>query len=94
MKTLAEKIAVMQAAERGEKIEKLSSTGQWEVVDSCQIGWDWCCCNYRVATRTVEIVVVAWRTSPQSAFALDIRNYKARPDKEQMLLLSKQTITY
>jgi hypothetical protein len=45
MKTLAEKIAVMQAAERGEMIQ-IWDGGDW--VDCPDPTWDWRRCDYRI----------------------------------------------
>lgn len=103
MKTLAEKIAVMQAAERGEQIERLGpepgwslggANWKWETVDTQWIGWDWCRCDYRVAPRTMEIVVVSWKRDPGIPFCLEKKSYDTRGDKEEMILHSTQTITY
>ena len=54
MKTAAEKIAVMQAYERGEKIELFN--GVW--VDCCEPVWNWDACNYRIAPKPLECLVV------------------------------------
>lgn len=97
MKTLAEKIAVMQAAERGEKIESKYIALQCPEAAWCPNSkpvWDWINFDYRVAPRTKEIVVVAWKAHPQSAFVMDSSTYKGRHDQEQLLLLNTQTITY
>lgn len=97
MKSLAEKIAVMQAAERGEQIERCSLTGPspiWEEVENQWIGWDWCSCDYRVAPRTMEIVVVSWKRGQHFPFCLEKKSYDSRRDKEDLFLHSTQTITY
>lgn len=47
MKTLAEKIAVMQAAARGERIE--ADIAGWAAVDNPT--WDWGAVDYRVAQK-------------------------------------------
>lgn len=48
MKTLKEKIEVMQAAERGEKIE-VATAGSNVWVETPNPGWQWLDCDYRVA---------------------------------------------
>lgn len=55
MTTLAEKIAVMQAYERGEKIEFRQHRGKddWKRVTSPV--WDWSVCDYRVAAENQPI---------------------------------------
>lgn len=56
MTTLAEKIAVMQAFERGEKIETLITNGEWIEVSFPM--WDWQDCDYRIAPKpkkTIEL---------------------------------------
>ena len=56
-KTLAEKIAVMQAAERGEEIQLLYKYGlAWE--DNSDPSWDWCNFDYRVKPKTQKFWVV------------------------------------
>lgn len=97
MKSLAEKIAVMQAAERGEQIERCSLTGPspiWEEVENQWIGWDWCSCDYRVAPRTMEIMVVSWKGKPDYIFVITAFSALAQNNKEQLVVLSTQTITY
>lgn len=62
MKTLAEKIAVMQAAERGECIEYLSITGGrrlWADAPSSALRWNWADCDYRVKPKPREFWIVA-----------------------------------
>jgi len=62
MKTLAEKIAVMQAAERGEKIEcRLFGTGKSEWVDAVpEPRFDWWNSDYRVAVKPREFWLVPY----------------------------------
>ena len=56
-KTLAEKIAVMQAAERGEEIQLLYKYGlAWE--DNSDPSWDWCNFDYRVKPKTQKFWVL------------------------------------
>jgi hypothetical protein len=67
MTTLAEKIAVMQAAERGEKIQVRVVIGRedidrepWADVDDTEfIGWNWNRSDYRVAPKP-PIVHEGW----------------------------------
>lgn len=93
MKTLAEKIAVMQAAERGEQIEaKYKYASEWILTSNP--AWDWGGFDYRVAPRTMEIVVVSWKRGPGIPFCLEKKSYDTRGDKEEMILHSTQTITY
>lgn len=93
MKSLAEKIAVMQAAERGEQIEsKYKYTSEWFL--NSNPSWDWIGLDYRVAPRTMEIVVVSWKRGPVHPFCLEKKSYDTRGDKEEMILHSTQTITY
>lgn len=49
MKTDAEKIEVMQAHLRGEKIEYKPPSGNWYVNERPQ--WDWPQCDYRIAPK-------------------------------------------
>lgn len=57
MTTLAEKIAVMQAFERGEKVEVLNPyTKKWESDDSPS--WGWCQVEYRIAPEPIDLVEV------------------------------------
>lgn len=54
MTTTAEKIAVMQAFERGEKVEYSDGCGRWyEVSDP---SWDWLEYEYRVAAKPIDLV--------------------------------------
>jgi len=55
MKTLPEKIAVMQAAERGEKVQFLSHCGAW--IDCDYPEWDWKTHDYRVADKPAPVIV-------------------------------------
>jgi hypothetical protein len=92
MTTLAEKIAVMQAAERGEKIE-------WRPVASAVWGpiihptWHWGEYDYRVAPRKLKIWVCEWPTSPGKVWVTE-NNPKTRHDAQALRILSEQTITY
>lgn len=57
MTTTAEKIAVMQAFERGEKVEfKYPSGTVWFASDSPV--WNWDACQYRVAPKPIDLVDV------------------------------------
>lgn len=54
MKTLAQKIEIMQAAQRGETIEMqyLNRTGGWlEPSDQDKIAWNWDSFDYRVKPK-------------------------------------------
>lgn len=56
MSTTAEKIEVMQAYERGEKIESSTPSGIWVPVGSpC---WNWYAFDYRIAPKPLECWVV------------------------------------
>jgi len=55
MKTLAEKIKVMQAALDGKEIEILSCSDNW--VQSNAQTWDWCNNDYRIKQEPVEFWV-------------------------------------
>ena len=58
-KTLSEKIAVMQAAERGEILEyrQLGST-KWLLLDSNQAGWNWIDFDFRVKPKPQKFWIV------------------------------------
>lgn len=57
MTTLAEKIAVMQAFERGEKVEdKHKGGGTWAECGSPT--WDWFLFEYRIAPKKIDLVEV------------------------------------
>lgn len=60
MKTTAEKIAVMQAYERGEKIEiKMGRREEsWESWTAGEPNWNWPYNDYRVAPKPIECWVV------------------------------------
>ena len=50
--TTAGKIAVMQAHERGERVEarvRQSTMPNWYQVDAGELVWDWKCSDYRIA---------------------------------------------
>jgi hypothetical protein len=71
MKTLAEKIAVMQAAERGEKIEY--RTNDLNAINAKYMFvldpvWNWDSGDYRVITRVLQVpdVPMFWVRSPLS----------------------------
>ena len=93
MKSLAEMIAVMQAAKRGEQIEsKPKGLSEWRL--NSNPAWDWDSFEYRVAPRTMEIVVVAWLVRPDKPFVLDMSAYKDHHSPDRLVLISTQTITY
>lgn len=94
MKTLAEKFAVMQAAERGEKIEIRIHQGPWRATKNSDPLWNWVEYDYRVTQKPLEIVVVARKVSPRYPFVLNLSTYQGRHDKDDLLLLNQQTITY
>lgn len=57
MITTAEKIAVMQAFERGEKVECREFRDEgWFVSDDPT--WEWGSCEYRVAPKPIDLVEV------------------------------------
>mgnify|MGYP000997886397 CR=1 FL=1 len=97
MTSLAEKIAVMQAAERGEKIESKYIALQCPEAAWCPNSkpvWDWINFDYRVAPRTMEIMVVSWKGKPDYIFVITAFSALAQNNKEQLVVLSTQTITY
>lgn len=57
MTTLAEKIAVMQAFERGERVQcKRKDDKSWHDIDGAV--WDWSWYEYRIAPRQIDLVEV------------------------------------
>lgn len=58
-KTLAEKIAVMQAAERGEQIEWHHYNDHkdiWKTQERCDtLAWNWFECDYRVVKKPIKL---------------------------------------
>jgi hypothetical protein len=85
----------MQAAERGEKIEfRYGAEGWLSATESHSLVWNWEVNDYRVAPRTLDIAVVAWKGSPQFPFVLNKYNYEGGYDKDQIILLNLQTITF
>ena len=50
MKTTKEMIDVMQAYDRGEKVQLLNIDGNWE--DKENPAWNWAKCDYRVKPKT------------------------------------------
>ena len=91
MKTLAEKIAVMQAAERGEQIECKATSGGWQVAEDPS--WNWFTLDYRVAPRTMTIWVCAWKNTPDRHFVSEM-DPAHRHDRDNLTVLSKQDIIY
>lgn len=58
-KTLAQKIAVMQAAERGEMIEyRLYGTPNWKMLFLNHADWDWAEFDYRVKPKPQKFWVI------------------------------------
>ena len=58
-KTLAEKIAVMQAAERGEIIEyRLYGTPDWKMLFLNHADWNWAEFDYRVKPKPKKFWVI------------------------------------
>jgi hypothetical protein len=90
-KTLSEKIAVMQAAELGEKIEvKHFSDVLWKSAPKAIFNWqDY---DYRVEPCTIDVVVCSWDgTRP---FVLSVGDYNSHSTRNHMIVHSRQTITY
>lgn len=56
MTTTAEKIAVMQAFERGEKVDYRAQFGLW--TPAPDPSWNWGACEYRVAHKPIDLVEV------------------------------------
>jgi len=54
MKTLAEKIEVMQAALDGKQIQKIYRD-EWLDIMDCQ--WDWVNCDYRIKQEPMELMI-------------------------------------
>lgn len=99
MKTLEEKIAVMQAAQRGEKIEwrwRNNAVDTWEPVNGGAVltmGWDWAHADYRTAPKEMTIWVCSWQENPTNVFATS-SDPTNRRDADKLVIHSKQTITY
>jgi len=92
-KTLAEKIAVMQAAERGEKIEVRHLDGKlW--TKALQPNFNWEELDYRVAPRTMEVMVVSWKEEPEKHFPMLRCVYDNHYAPERLTLHAKATLTY
>ena len=53
MKTTKEMIKVMQAYERGEQVQLLSISGNWE--DKDNPAWNWAKCDYRVKPKKIYV---------------------------------------
>ena len=53
MKTTKEMIEVMQAYERGEQVQLLSISGNWE--DKDNPAWNWAKCDYRVKPKKIYV---------------------------------------
>lgn len=84
MTTLAEKIAVMQAAERGEKIEFKSPAGGWHPAELCgTLSWNWSDHDYRVAPKKPEYRLAQY-TAPTWAcdkvVSIYTRNIPGKPN--------------
>lgn len=78
-KTLAEKIAVMQAAERGEQIEwhhYKDPKDIWKTQTHCKtLAWNWFECDYRVVKKPIKLTryfVVGQEEKPVSLPFTDI----------------------
>lgn len=56
MTTTAEKIAVMQAFERGDKVEFRTISGGWAIHEDPS--WNWSNTEYRVAPKPIDLVEV------------------------------------
>lgn len=98
MSTTAEKIAVMQAAERGEKIEYSPKAGcnmgRWFQFEEPEgPGWNFNYYNYRVAPRELKIWVCEWVTQPGRVWVTE-NNPKTWLDATAFRVLSEQTIKY
>lgn len=83
MKTLAEKIAVMQAAGRGEKIESTDLIGavpSWSLDENPK--WNWYSSDYRVAEKPIvapdgyELVPCDSRECPQKGWMVYYKSIK------------------
>lgn len=97
MTTLEEKIAVMQAAQRGEKIEwrwHNSGPDAWLPAPGRDgLSWDWLDVDYRVAPKEMTIWVCSWCDTPGTTFATS-SDPSTRNDASRLIIHSKQTITY
>lgn len=99
MKTLEEKIAVMQAAQRGEQIEWRwlnTAVDAWERVPGGAVltmAWDWADADYRVAPKEMTIWVCSWKETPADVFATSSDPAKAY-EASRLIVRSKHTITY
>lgn len=69
MSTTAEKIAVMQAYERGEKVEfhhKTQPPDMWSTITISEPAWDWSDFSYRIAKSEPKVVkLLAWLAETQ-----------------------------
>ena len=79
MTTLAEKIAVMQAFERGEKIEFRAGGNPWVVTEAPV--WSWHNTTYRIAPKhadLVKVLEVLARIADRNGYDVDalIEGYK------------------
>lgn len=63
MKTLKEKIEVMQAAEDGAKIES-SWVGEFREVDLKNLLWNWEEADYRIKPKPIEFWVNVYESGP------------------------------
>lgn len=97
MKTLEEKIAVMQAAQRGEQIEWRwlnTATDAWQpFLGRFGPSWNWMDADYRVAPKKMTIWVCSWSDAPGTTFATS-SDPTTRSDASRLIIHSKQTITY
>lgn len=99
MTTLAEKIAVMQAAERGEKIEYSplwgANIGRWFPYTNYE-GWNFNSNNYRVAPREMKIVLWCYKDYYGGVhISKDTTASQLKEDiGDTITILSEQTITY
>lgn len=99
--TLAEKIAVMQAAERGEKIEYSprhgANLGKWfPWPDKGEgPGWNFSYYNFRVTPREMKIWVCQWKDQQDTGEVWITKNNPSDfVTSDNFRILSEQTITY
>ncbi len=81
MKTLKEKIEVMQAALDGEEIEyMLGENDGWRSYDSGEPSWDWSCVDFRIKPKPLEFWVNVYDDGTGEHVVFD--NKKAADDNE------------